>query len=87
MDNTVNISLVTRLLLGAAGVAIFAYFMFAASAGNGPLGTLLYLPLLAVYPVVSATRGWDPVKAGFETLREQFNKWNAGKHANTVTVK
>ncbi len=36
MDNTVNINLATRLFLGAVGVAAFAYFMFAASAGNGP---------------------------------------------------
>ena len=86
MDNTVNISLLTRLLLGATGVAIFAYFMFAASAGNGPLGTLLYLPLLAVYPVVSATQGWDPVKAGFETLREHYNKWSATKSSNAVAA-
>ena len=86
MDNTVNINLVTRLLLGAGGVAMFAYFMFAASAGNGPLGTLLYLPLLAVYPVVSATQGWDPVKAGLETLREHYNKWSASNSTHAVTT-
>ena len=86
MDNTVNISLLTRLILGATGVAIFAYFMFAASAGNGPLGTLLYLPLIAIYPVVYAIQGWDPVKAGFETLREHYNKWSASNSTHAVTT-
>jgi len=87
MENTTNLNLVTRLLLGAVGVATFAYFMFAASAGNGPLGALLYLPLFAVYPVASATRGWDPLVAGFETLREHYNKWSLAKNPNAVSMK
>jgi len=87
MENTENVNLVARLLLGAVGVAAFGYFMFAASAGNGPLGTLLYLPLFAVYFLSSATRGWDPVVAGVKTLGELFAKWSLPKNANAVSAK
>lgn len=43
---------------------IVSYLLiFTVVSGTGPIGAMAYLPLIAIYPGITAFIGWDPISA------------------------
>jgi hypothetical protein len=58
-DEEQNLSNVSRAVRLVLGVGLILYTMLTAVT---PLGWLAILPLAAIYPMLTALEGWDPVK-------------------------
>ena len=55
--NIENITLSGRgVRLGVGLLLLFSVFFH-----EGSLGAAAYLPLIAIYPLITATLGWDPI--------------------------
>ncbi len=54
--------------------------------GTGPIGAMAYLPIIALYPGLTASTGWDPVIALSKQLREKSAaKPRNARHGQLVT--
>jgi len=74
-----DFSLNTRLALGTAGVAMLGYFLTTTVA---PLGAAVFLPLLAVFPLLLALQGGNPLAS----LRKARKSSRSSKPSHTTRV-
>ena len=65
-----NITLSGRGVRGAVGLLlIYSVFL-----QEGSLGAAAYLPLIAIYPLITATLGWDPIVQFLATRKRRTRR-------------
>ena len=67
--STNNISNTSRVVRIGTGLALSV----GVSVISGPLGAAAILPLVAIYPLMTGTLGWDPVVAAYNSVKASSN--------------
>jgi Inner membrane protein YgaP-like, transmembrane domain len=68
--NIENITLSGRGARVAVGLLLISAVFFQ----EGELGIAAYLPLIAIYPLITATLGWDPIVQFLATRRRRSTR-------------
>ena len=75
-----NITWSGRIVRVAVGMAL-VYSVFLQ---EGTLGAAAYLPLIAIYPLISATLGWDPIAQFLGTRKRSSGRRITGRAAHAA---
>jgi hypothetical protein len=67
-NSSTNQGVTQRVSLLIASVALIVVTLQT----SGVLGWMAMLPLIAIYPGISAMTGWDPINAVFSAVTKQF---------------
>ena len=62
VNNLTDISRAVRIIIGLL-------LVIGANFNIGFLGTMAALPLIAIYPLMTGTWGWDPIEAIYEFIK------------------
>ena len=62
VNNLSDISRAVRIIIGLL-------LVMGANFNIGVLGTMAALPLIAIYPLMTGTWGWDPIEAIYDLIK------------------
>ncbi len=81
MNSTANnISTTSRVIRISAGLAL----AIGVGVTSGSLGAAAILPLVAIYPLMTGTLGWDPVVAAYNSVKESSNAAVVNDHVHAA---
>ena len=66
----------------AVRVAVGMLLIYSAFLQEGTVGAAAYLPLIAIYPLITATLGWDPIAYFLAKRKNRVSRRITGQAAH-----